>query len=137
MTIRHVKKITKQRGHRNAGRGKAKRGRGKGSKMGRGSTKRNQRNKLHILKYQRERLPQKGFRSIFEKQKAINLKDIQLLTDKTEINLADFGYQKVLGSGEMKKALTVTAEQFSESAKAKIEKAGGKAIVSGAPEDAE
>ena len=36
---------------------------------------------------------------------------------------------KVLGDGELSRALTVTAAKFSESAKAKIEKAGGQAIV--------
>lgn len=36
---------------------------------------------------------------------------------------------KVLGEGEVKKPLTVRATRFSASAKEKIEKAGGKAIV--------
>ncbi|MBI5770944.1 MAG: 50S ribosomal protein L15 [Verrucomicrobia bacterium] len=36
---------------------------------------------------------------------------------------------KVLGDGEIGRALKVTAAKFSESAKAKIEKAGGQAIV--------
>lgn len=36
---------------------------------------------------------------------------------------------KILGDGEIKKALTVQAHAFSESAKQKIEKAGGKAEV--------
>ncbi len=36
---------------------------------------------------------------------------------------------KVLGDGELTRALKVTAARFSESAKAKIEKAGGQAIV--------
>jgi large subunit ribosomal protein L15 len=35
---------------------------------------------------------------------------------------------KVLGDGELTRALTITATKFSESAKAKIEAAGGKAI---------
>ena len=38
---------------------------------------------------------------------------------------------KVLGNGEITAALTVTADAFSESAKSKIEAAGGKAIVIG------
>ncbi|MEX0332788.1 MAG: 50S ribosomal protein L15 [Puniceicoccaceae bacterium] len=37
---------------------------------------------------------------------------------------------KILGEGELSKALTVTADKFSASAKEKIEKAGGKAILS-------
>jgi len=36
---------------------------------------------------------------------------------------------KVLGDGEVSRALKVTAVKFSESAKAKLEKAGGQAIV--------
>lgn len=36
---------------------------------------------------------------------------------------------KILGTGELKGALTVNAHRFSASAKEKIEKAGGKAIV--------
>jgi large subunit ribosomal protein L15 len=36
---------------------------------------------------------------------------------------------KVLGDGEITRALKITAAKFSESAKAKIEKAGGQAIV--------
>lgn len=36
---------------------------------------------------------------------------------------------KILGDGEIGRALKVTAAKFSESAKAKIEKAGGQAIV--------
>ncbi len=36
---------------------------------------------------------------------------------------------KILGDGEITRALKVTASKFSESAKAKIEKAGGQAIV--------
>lgn len=36
---------------------------------------------------------------------------------------------KILGDGELKKAVTVKAHRFSKSAKAKIEKAGGQAIL--------
>jgi large subunit ribosomal protein L15 len=43
---------------------------------------------------------------------------------------------KVLGSGELKSAITVHAHKFSKSAVEKIEKAGGKAVVAGAPAEA-
>jgi ribosomal protein L15 len=36
---------------------------------------------------------------------------------------------KVLGSGELKSAITIHAHKFSKSAAEKIEKAGGKAVV--------
>ena len=40
---------------------------------------------------------------------------------------------KILGEGELSAALEITADKFSASAKEKIDKAGGKAIVGGAP----
>lgn len=39
------------------------------------------------------------------------------------------GALKILGDGELKKNLTVKAERFSESARSKIEAAGGKVEV--------
>lgn len=39
---------------------------------------------------------------------------------------------KILGEGELSKAVTVTANKFSASAKEKIEKAGGTVVVAGA-----
>lgn len=43
---------------------------------------------------------------------------------------------KVLGQGELSKKLTVSAHRFSESAKAKIEAAGGTCVVIGPDEEA-
>jgi large subunit ribosomal protein L15 len=72
----------------------------------------------------------------------INLADLQLLADAgiKEIDAVTLIEQgslksieawgvKILGNGELKSAVTVTAERFSASAKEAIEKAGGKAIV--------
>ena len=42
------------------------------------------------------------------------------------INTADMGINKVLGSGKVTKKLNISAQAFSESAKIKIEKMGGK-----------
>ena len=44
---------------------------------------------------------------------------------------------KILGEGEVGKALTVTADKFSASAKEKIEKAGGKVILNNQEKPAE
>ena len=41
----------------------------------------------------------------------------------------DGNFLKVLGDGEVTRAFNVTAVKFSESAKAKIEKAGGKTLI--------
>jgi large subunit ribosomal protein L15 len=49
--------------------------------------------------------------------------------DTIVINAADMGIEKVLGSGRVTKKFSISASAFSETAKAKIEKMGGKALV--------
>jgi len=88
------------------------------------------------------RLPHRGFNNAnFRSETAVvNLRDLgRLGAEVTQVNaalLAKAGLirsaslpVKVLGDGELARALEVTAAGFSGSAKAKIEKAGGKAIV--------
>lgn len=88
------------------------------------------------------KLPHRGFNSAnFRTEIAIvNLGDLESLDAAiTEVNagvLADNGLVrkgetqvKILGNGEITRAFKVTAAKFSESAKAKLEKAGGQAIV--------
>jgi large subunit ribosomal protein L15 len=43
---------------------------------------------------------------------------------------------KILGGGDLKKKITITAHAFSKSAVQKIEKAGGKALLASAPQEA-
>ena len=86
------------------------------------------------------RLPKRGFNNIFAKKYAIVNVDalnafdngavvsITELLDKKIVRKAEDGL-RVLGSGELTKKLTVKANAFSESAKAKIEAAGGKVEV--------
>lgn len=76
------------------------------------------------------RLPKKrGFTNIFKKEyKIVNL-DVLAKHDK-EISFAGADIPvKVLGFGEIKKAVKVTAAAFSKSAKEKIEKAGGSVVI--------
>lgn len=88
------------------------------------------------------KLPHRGFNSAnFRTEIAIvNLGDLELLDASiTEVNaavLSEHGLLrrretqvKILGNGEITRAFKVTAAKFSESAKAKLEKAGGQAIV--------
>jgi len=89
------------------------------------------------------RLPKRGFTNIFRTEYTIvNLDRIADL-DVKEIGLDDYpklglasskkALIKVLGSGDLKGAVTIHAHKFSKSAAEKIEKAGGKAVVAGAP----
>ena len=54
--------------------------------------------------------------------------DAKVLLDAGVLSKCTYGV-KILGNGEITKKLTVKASAFSESAKAKIEAAGGKAEV--------
>lgn len=87
------------------------------------------------------RLPKRGFTNIFKKQyNIVNLADLECFEANAVVNeqvLLDAGILtkaqpyglKVLGGGELTKALTVQANFFSESAKTAIEKVGGKVEV--------
>ena len=88
------------------------------------------------------RLPKFGFKNPTRVEyKAVNLCDIEAIAAQSglsEIGVAEIkaaGYAakndlvKVLGNGEIKTAVTVTADAFSKSAISKIEAAGGKAVV--------
>jgi large subunit ribosomal protein L15 len=87
------------------------------------------------------RLPHRGFRNINRVEYAvINVADLEAaegtklgpveLAAQSLIRKAD-GLLKVLGNGEITRAVTVTAHAVSASAKAKIEKAGGKVVLLG------
>lgn len=81
------------------------------------------------------RLPKRGFTNIFRTEYAVvNVGDLEKLTvsDVSIETLKSTGALKtplkalkVLGNGELKRALKVKAHAISDSAKAKIEKAGG------------
>ena len=86
------------------------------------------------------RIPKRGFNNVFAKPlTAVNLTSLNRFEDGAVVDAAaliekgilhDCAYGlKVLGSGNVTKKVTVKAAAFSESAKEKIEKAGGKAEV--------
>jgi large subunit ribosomal protein L15 len=82
------------------------------------------------------RLPKRGFKNIFKKEYAIvNLKDLSSLSDSviTPELMLERGLLKdikcgvkILGDGDIDKPLTIKAHAFSDSARDKIIKAGGK-----------
>jgi len=88
------------------------------------------------------RVPKFGFTNINRKEyQAINLDKLQQLVDDKKIKdsidfdtFVDLGLVgnkellKILGRGDLKSKLTVTAHKFTASAKAAIEAAGGEAV---------
>lgn len=128
---RRKRKIRKLRGRRTVGRGRSKRGRGKGSRMGRGSVKSKgggKRNFMYIVKYEPERLHVRGFSALKKKDRGINLRDIGRLSPEPEIDLQEYGYSKVLGSGELERPIKIKARKASKKAIEKVKKIGGEII---------
>ena len=85
------------------------------------------------------RLPMRGFHNLFKKDfqivninriEALGLKEVnaQILKENGLIRSA-LKPVKILGNGDIKSKIDITATDFSQSAKEKIEKAGGTATV--------
>jgi len=86
------------------------------------------------------RLPKRGFKSLDKKVYVlVKIQDLEAFEANSIVDVEALGKVglvkklvdgiKVLGDGELTKALTVRAHKFSKSAIEKIEKAGGKAEV--------
>ncbi len=133
--IRKRKKSRRKRGS-STGRGNSKRARGAGNRGGRGRAGYGKRagHKKTMLRNKPSLKDDKGFRSTKQIKgfhpKSINVGELDKLSFKigNEINLAKLGYDKLLGKGQVRNKLIIVSENFSESAKVKIEKAGGKII---------
>ena len=147
-----AKNLSNLRAPKKASVGRKRVGRGMGSGMGKTSTRghkgQGSRSGSSLMRGfeggqmpLHRRLPKRGFTNIFRTEyTVVNLERIAEL-DVKEIGLEDYkklglasnkkALIKILGSGELTKALTIHAHKFSKSAAEKIEKAGGKAVVLG------
>ncbi len=134
MVVRRKKKIRKQRGSWTHGWGGKKKHRGSGSRGGVGKAGRKKFKKSWVIKHEPRYFGKRGFKIPVGSKKgvvAINLRDVDLLAknlNKTEINLSELGFDKVLSTGSLTQPLTIKAKKFVERAKQKIEQSGGKAI---------
>ena len=137
-------KRSKYRGSRTCGGGTHKNRRGAGNRGGRG---RAGINAHHFVKWYKEMggpvFGKDGFSN--SSTLSVSVMDIGIIDqivpsllaqgiaknegDVIVINVADIGIDKVLGSGKVTKKLNISAQAFSESAKIKIEKMGGKAQI--------
>tara|TARA_X000000950_G_scaffold288071_1_gene403136 strand:+ start:1817 stop:2269 length:453 start_codon:yes stop_codon:yes gene_type:complete len=124
-------------------------GSGKGKTSSRGHKGQKSRSGVSIKSFEGgqmplyRRLPKRGFKSLNKKSTAIlNLSKIQNIIEKTKNNIKtnldlkilkeknlvnkNFLKLKILGSGEIKKTIEISAHFASKKALSKIEKAGGK-----------
>ena len=134
MVVKQRKKYLRKRGRRTCGFGTHKKNRGGGSQGGKGKAGRFKHKKSWVLTNQPDYYGKTGFKVPVMAQKetkAITLRNIDALAKKlkkTEINLTELGFDKVLSTGELTQPLTITAKKFVVKAKQKIESSGGKAI---------
>lgn len=98
----------------------------------------------YVHKYMPEHFGKHGFKrpaAVQEEVKAINIGDLderleelmQLGAARQEgekfiVDVGKLGFEKILGGGQVRHPMDVTAKKFVESAKRKLEAAGGKAI---------
>lgn len=135
VVIRKSKKSLKKRGHREQGYGGHKKHRGKGSRGGRGNANLHKHKWSYTVKYEPDHYGKRGFKqpvaaSKSRRIRAVNVGLLVMLAGgKNRVELKDFGYNKVLGTGKIDVPIEVVAESFSKKAVEKIEAAGGKAIV--------
>ena len=148
--------LSKLQAPEGAVKGRTRVGRGVGSGLGKtaGRGQKGQKarskgniNKLHFQGGQtpiQRRLPKRGFRNPLAAIVAnVNVGDLDRFDAGGQVNAESlreqglvrgrFDVLKILGHGEITKAVTVTAHRFSKSASEKIEKAGGKAILLAPP----
>jgi large subunit ribosomal protein L15 len=133
---RHRKKIV-GRGEGSGHGGSATRGtKGQKSRSGDGKMVGFEGGQIPLLR----RIPKRGFTNKFRKEYTIvNVEQLNCFDAGASISLDDLQTQglikdttlvKILGGGEISKALTVTAHAFSQSAAEKLKAAGGKAVIS-------
>ena len=129
-------KISRMRGSKSHGYGEKKKHRGKGSRGGVGNANIFKHKKIWTKKKRPDLLKRNiGFKSLQQrglkrKVKAINVGDLaRLKVDfKKEVDLSKHGYDKLIGSGAINMPVKVKTDSYTETAKEKIEKAGGKII---------
>ena len=145
-----AKNLSNLRAPRNANTGRKRVGRGMGSGMGKTSTRghkgQGSRSGSSLMRGfeggqmpLHRRLPKRGFTNIFKVEyEVVNLDRLAKLSEsditpevlrKAGVVNGKNALVKVLGQGELSKALTISAHKFSKSAQEKIEKAGGKVTV--------
>ncbi|MDR0900948.1 MAG: 50S ribosomal protein L15 [Methanobrevibacter sp.] len=142
--IRKTRKINKMRGSRSIGGGCSKKRRGAGNKGGKGKAGMDKQHWTWTVKFDPNHFGKYGFKrpqKVINKVNPVNLSYLDAQSDKLldkgiatkegdsiVIDVTDLGYDKVLGKGNLSKALTIKSPKFSASAEDKIQEAGGEAI---------
>ena len=135
-----VSRTDKFRGSRTHGRGK-KSGRGAGKHGGTGNAGLHKHKVMHMLKYMPDHFGRHGFKrpqSMVGTKITMNVCDIDQGVEKLvkdglaqkegetyTLNLTELGVEKLLGAGKMTVAVEIIVAEATETAKQKVEMAGG------------
>ncbi len=139
---RKRKKTYKKRGSRRCGGGSSKNRKGAGNRGGRGNAGSGKRARH---KYTPGHLGKRGFTRPPKLKKDESIVNLRYLNDNIDkllekdiavkkkntilVDVSKLGASKVLGKGHLTRKFSVKAENFSESAKTKIEEMGGETII--------
>jgi len=145
MTVSRRKKIRKYRGSRTHGYGRVGQHRKGGQRGGKGRTGGHKHLWIKIIKYFPDYFGKRGFHrpnSEYEIPTFINVGILdQMIEDLLkegvakkkdgfiEVNLEELGFEKLLGSGQVKNKLLVRVKRATERAISKISNIGGKVIL--------
>ncbi|MHA1298250.1 MAG: uL15 family ribosomal protein [Candidatus Helarchaeota archaeon] len=133
MSKRLKKAVRKKRGSRTHGYGTISQHRKGGQRGGKGVMTGGKKHLwIKTVKYYKDYYGKHGFKRhkyITKNLRIINLGQLNEMSkklSKTDLNGIELGFDKVLGKGQLEKALNITALEFSKTAIKKIEAVGGK-----------
>jgi len=144
MTMRHRKKSRHVRGRHVTGT-RSKRGAGNRGGRGRAGLGKRAAHRKNMFMFSERYIGKHGFKSVKQRKffhpRAINVDQLDKLAESLvnkklaekkdnaiEINLKKIGYGKLIGKGFVKNKLIIHAPEFTQSAKEKVEEAGGKIV---------
>ncbi len=142
MVVRRRRKTRKQRGSRTHGRGCAKRGRGSGERGGKGMAGGHKHKWSYVIRHMPDYFGKHGFVPPTKKEiSAINIGEIDEKVERLvedglatkegnvyRVDVRKLGFSKVLGGGRITHPIEIIADEVSETAKRKIEQAGGRVL---------
>ncbi len=124
------KKGRKLRGYRR-GRGARKNNRGAGNRGGRGRSGVGKRSQHKASMFPKGSFGSRGFTSKVKKPETINLRQLDIMVKKlgkNEIDLSEFGIEKLIGGGKITVPVKVKVKYVTEGAKQKIVEIGGEIL---------
>jgi len=135
--VHRKRKVRKQRGSRTYGWGQVGQHRAGGRKGGKGKAGRSKHKWTYTVKYAPNYFGKRGFhKPMSQKETTINVGELEELATCTAaeekgkiIDLEKLGYDKLLGAGNVNRAMNIEVKSCSKSAAKKIQEAGGKILI--------